>query len=73
MLTWFGSSLYRQRRVKRHPSEFPDDEPAVIALLAVLQFHPRNARQACQMFTGTKMTHGEWRNSNPNGSGYGRP
>ena len=71
MLTWFGSSL-RQRRVKRHPSEFPDDEPAVIALLAVLQFHPRNARQAGQMFTEDD----RWRvaeTRNPNGSGYGRP
>ena len=69
MFPWFRNQVrqasYTQPRRK--------DEVAVIAIRAVLQFHPRNARQACAMFTGTKMTDDDWRKCEARWERGGKP
>lgn len=50
----------RKRRVLRYAKAFPDDLPAVQAVLTALEFNAKSAREAAEMLAGRPLTDREW-------------
>jgi hypothetical protein len=66
MFGWFTRKSSRERRAIAYLGEFPEDEPAVIAILSSIElFAPRGPREAFEMLAGRASTDQEWSEFKP--------
>ena len=56
----FLTKAISQSRALRYAKAFPDDLPAVQAILAALEFGAKSARDAAEMLAGRELSDAEW-------------
>ena len=61
MLPW-NAKRARQQRATEFLKRFPEDQLAVLSMLAAAEFlfRPRNAREAAEMTVGRRLSDDEW-------------
>ena len=57
----FISRAIRKRRALRYAKAFPDDIPAVQAILTALELKAKNSREAAEMLVGRELSDAEWK------------
>lgn len=64
MFKWFVRRA-RTKRAAKYLKSYPDDYPAVQAILSSLELEVRAAREVAEMLSGRKLTDNEWNNVAP--------